>query len=410
MNGLLSLAMIVKDEAFFLPACLESVRSVVDEMVVVDTGSTDNTVAIAESFGARVLHVPWTDDFSAARNAALAAVRTPWTLILDADEELVADDIPLLTRAIQEPFADAYNIRIVSVMDRAEDISESWVTRIVRAHPALRFRGEIHEQLYQSVVDAKMRLGQLNVRFTHKGYLQSVVQNRQKTDRNRRLLERKLAAHPQDGYMQWQLAQTYFGEGRYDQSADAAKRALKAMDVTAPLWVLVQTTLAKAMLEAGHPKKAVRILQEGQLAHPRYTDFHYLEGIIHLRTSQWDKAIAAFQRCLEIGEAEGFLMTDTGVGGFKALYRLAQALTRRGDTKPAVAHLLLAIRQQPHYRSAWRELMNLLAGSSIAAVLSTLELSLPVDQIVATLRAWPQLDLNETHLLEQAEQAMNRSG
>lgn len=400
----LTLAMIVKNEATFLPACLQSVAAVVDEMVIVDTGSTDDTVAIAKRFGAQVIEIAWPNDFAAARNVGLDAVKTPWVLVLDGDEELVRDDVVTLREEILNPRADAYNLRIVSVMDRAEDISESYVTRLFRSHPAIRFRGVIHEQVYQAVAEARMRLNALNVRLVHKGYLGSVVQARNKEERNRTLIEAHLTQHPDDAYMLWQLAQTHTNGGRFDEAIGAARRALKASGTQDPLWVLVMMTLARAHLAMGHPMKAIRVLAEGKAAHPRYTDFWYLEGIAWFNLKEMVRAEQCFHKCLEIGEAQGFLMTETGVGGFKALFRIAQVKAATGAGKEAVAYLLMTISSQPQHRSAWRSLLGLMQGQSFAAVVDALELKLPLGKIVATLETWPNLDENERRLLEAARE------
>ena len=402
--GGLSLAMIVKNEEMFLADCLRSVQDVVDEMVIVDTGSTDATIEIARSFGARVIEIEWPHDFSKARNIGLDAVSMPWVLVMDADEELVADDADKLRQAVFHPTADAYNIRIVSVMERAEDISESYVTRVMRAHPALRFRGAIHEQLFNAIVDAGMSLGQLDVRLTHKGYLGSVMQQRNKQERNRILLEEEVTKHPDDFYMLWQLAQTYFGTARYDDAIKISQRALKLSSPNSPLWVLAMTTYARSLLQAGQPKKARRVLQEGQLAHPNYTDFWYLEGVVLFQMKAWGQAEASFRRCLDIGEAQGYLATDTGIGGFKSLYRIAQCEIMQGEGKNALAYLLITIKQQPQYRSAWRAIFEILIGSTMGEVLNTIELSVGLDQIINTLSTWPQLDDNEQHLLECAKE------
>src|SRR5687767_8678861 len=106
----LSLCMIVRNEAENLPQCLESVRSLVDEQIILDTGSTDDTVAIAQSLGATVAHFPWNGSFSDARNEALRHVTQDWVLVLDADETLVEAAIPLIQQAIQ-----AENVLVVNL-------------------------------------------------------------------------------------------------------------------------------------------------------------------------------------------------------------------------------------------------------------------------------------------------------
>ena len=101
----LSLAMIVKNEAANLGRCLESVRGLVDEMVVVDTGSEDGTPALAQAHGARLGHFPWRDDFAAARNASLELCRGDWILLLDADEAVGAADHAAIRQALERPEA-----------------------------------------------------------------------------------------------------------------------------------------------------------------------------------------------------------------------------------------------------------------------------------------------------------------
>ncbi len=103
----LSLCMIVKDEAEMLPECLASVQGVVDEIVIVDTGSTDDTVAIAHAAGAKVVHEPWQNDFARARNAALAHATGDYVLQLDADERLAMLSKPMV-RAVVEKAASRW--------------------------------------------------------------------------------------------------------------------------------------------------------------------------------------------------------------------------------------------------------------------------------------------------------------
>ena len=106
----LSLCAIVKNEAKSLPQCLESVKDVVDEMIVLDTGSTDNTVEIARELGAEVYHFQWCNDFAIARNEALDRVRGEWVLVLDADEILTPEIVPNIQQAIQDKNNLAINL------------------------------------------------------------------------------------------------------------------------------------------------------------------------------------------------------------------------------------------------------------------------------------------------------------
>ena len=108
----LSLAMIVKNEAAHLGHCLDSVQGLVDEIVVVDTGSSDDTVAVARARGAQVTRFDWIGDFSAARNASLAQVTGDWVLVLDADEAIDPVDFPRIRQACAQEQVSGFLVLI----------------------------------------------------------------------------------------------------------------------------------------------------------------------------------------------------------------------------------------------------------------------------------------------------------
>ncbi|HEY9647638.1 MAG TPA: glycosyltransferase family 2 protein, partial [Chroococcidiopsis sp.] len=146
----LSLCMIVRNESEPLPRCLASVRSLVDEMVIVDTGSTDETVAIAQSFGAQVFHAEWQDDFAAARNEALQHVNGKWVLVLDADEEIAPDSVPALRQIMQDD--ETLVVNLVRQEIGAVQSPYSMVSRLFRQHPDLQFAHPYHASIDDSVL------------------------------------------------------------------------------------------------------------------------------------------------------------------------------------------------------------------------------------------------------------------
>lgn len=407
MDNLLTLTMIVKNEEVFLAQCLESVKNVVDDMIIVDTGSSDRTVAIAREYGATVIEIAWPNDFAKARNVGLEQVKTPWVLVMDADEVLVEDDIAQLTSELHDPKADAYNLRIVSLTNKADQISESYVTRLFRSHPKVRFSGAIHEQIIPSLQPLKFRVGPLNVRLIHYGYMDGVSQERDKGTRNRLLLEDAVKKEPDSYYLHWQLCQTYLGLGMGPEAIREGKKTLALLSVTEPLWPLAQISLAKAYLITKQPKKALRILQETFLAHPRYTDARYMEGLIYRSLNDFVQAKKAFEDCLSLGEPEGFLFTETGVGGFKSLFQLAQVLINLNEPKQAAATILMAIKIQPGFRESWNLLFSILSGTEIGAVGETLRLVVSPETIVSTFKVWPVLTEDEEHLLAWAKEQLS---
>ena len=196
----LTVCLIAKNEEKFIARCLQSVRDVAWQIVVVDTGSTDRTQEIAREYGAQVHEFKWCDDFSAARNAALEYVRGDWVLVLDADEELTAEGREVLRQEMCVNNVMAYRLSMVDV--GKEDEGCSYVPRLFRNAPALFYVGRIHEQVFTSIEVRRQEWG-LENRFSkatllHHGYTAEMTQNRGKNARNLRLLELAVEEMPNE--------------------------------------------------------------------------------------------------------------------------------------------------------------------------------------------------------------------
>lgn len=201
----ISLCMIVRNEEEFLADCLASVQGAVDEICVVDTGSTDRTVAIAEQFGAKIGHFEWCDDFAAARNASLDMATGDWILVLDADERLAASSIPEIRWAVQNPVAFGFVCQIES-----EQEGESIVTavlRLFRNDPAIRYRGMLHEQPYKE--GDMVGIDMAGIRIRHVGYEPDILVSRGKLERNLRIATAE-AERRSDFHAQFNLARCYW--------------------------------------------------------------------------------------------------------------------------------------------------------------------------------------------------------
>ena len=182
----ISLGMIVRDEERYLGLCLDSVLGVIDEIVVVDTGSQDRTVAIAESHGAKLVHFAWTDHFAEARNQAIEAATGDYMLVLDADERLD----PATAHHIRET-ADAGQFDVAYL--HFENVGETgstrrrWIApRLYRMTPGIRYIGRIHEQVGQGL--SEVRSSTIETRVYHYGYQQAVFGEREKSRRNTELI------------------------------------------------------------------------------------------------------------------------------------------------------------------------------------------------------------------------------
>jgi GT2 family glycosyltransferase/tetratricopeptide (TPR) repeat protein/glycosyltransferase involved in cell wall biosynthesis len=183
---LVSACLIVKNEEQMLPACLESVRDAVDEIVVYDTGSDDGTVEVAREAGATVVQGEWEDSFSAARNAALAHATGEWVLSIDADERLQTDP-DVLRAQLAEPGSEieAYLVAIENLHGPGNPRSVHTAIRVFRRR-STTWRHRLHEQVVAADDAARhLRTAYLSgARLIHHGYIAEVFENRNKADRN----------------------------------------------------------------------------------------------------------------------------------------------------------------------------------------------------------------------------------
>ncbi|MEN6527463.1 MAG: glycosyltransferase [Candidatus Polarisedimenticolia bacterium] len=197
----MSLCLIVRDEAERIGRCLDAALPIADEIVVVDTGSTDGTAAIAAAKGARVVPFVWIDDFAAARNAALDAARGDWILMLDADEVLERPRRERLRKLLAEAREPAFTVEIVSPRG-AGRVETARIARLFRRDPRHRYEGRIHESVLGSICRA---LGRETIspeasglRARHEGYAPELAAARGKEERNRRLLLAEIEDKPDD--------------------------------------------------------------------------------------------------------------------------------------------------------------------------------------------------------------------
>ncbi|MEM8994354.1 MAG: glycosyltransferase [Acidobacteriota bacterium] len=222
---LLSAALIVRDEERFLGDCLASLDGVVDEVVVVDTGSRDRTREIAEAAGARLSHVEWRDDFAAARNAALDACRSEWILYIDADERVVGGADGAFRAQLRDPGL----VGLTVLFRPATGYTSYREPRLFRRHPDVRFRGAIHEShlpdLYRLAHKERMTIGHSTLALHHLGYDGDISH---KHPRNLPLLEARVREDPDHIYSWWHLGQTLAGLGRPEEAEAAWREGLAA--------------------------------------------------------------------------------------------------------------------------------------------------------------------------------------
>jgi tetratricopeptide (TPR) repeat protein len=279
-NPKISACMIVKNEEQLLPRCLRSIRDHVDEIIVVDTGSTDRTVEIAKGFDAKVYHHPWEAHFSKHRNQSMDYATGDWLFIVDADEELLSVDGDSLQGHLdlQESFD--------SVMIRVECASPTGVIknnsiRFIRNHRGIRYQGRVHNYLM-----GLKKTYFLPIRLYHHGYNLGEDVDRKKFERTTSLLKLDVADDPDNARPYHFLAASYLSSKRFKEAADYAKKALvryekNQMVIHNYLWCLYMASASHFYL--GETEKATCYAKKGTSLFEDHLDSHYMLAMIAVR-------------------------------------------------------------------------------------------------------------------------------
>ncbi|MCB0729847.1 MAG: glycosyltransferase [Ignavibacteriae bacterium] len=205
----ITLSMIVKNEEKYLRECLESVQDIVDEIVVVDTGSSDKTLEIAEDYNPKIYHFEWINDFSAARNFALSKSTGNWILYLDADERLDKNSIEELKKFTKNDENIAIKCIVESVDENSSATQSMLYTRLFKNSKAIKFSGKVHEQIEQSLIKNNYKIIDSKIKIFHLGYGVSKIELKNKAKRNLELLLKDYSVN-KDSYVSYQLANSYF--------------------------------------------------------------------------------------------------------------------------------------------------------------------------------------------------------
>jgi glycosyltransferase involved in cell wall biosynthesis len=342
----LSLVMIVRDEEEMLPRTLEAIKPAVDEMIIVDTGSTDSTIEIAKSFGATVIEREWTGSFSDARNASLEAATGDWFLYLDADEVLVSEDVDKLRSLLGQTWREAFFLHETNFTG-AEGTGVSVVhsaLRLFRNRPNYRFSGRLHEQIaYHLPAYLPERLSHSSVRVNHYGYLGVVRESKDKARRNLELLlaqQRETPANALNAFFHYNLGSEYFAAGEVQKAADEYEIALRQVEAEDSYWHEYVPSLVlrsvKSLRAAGRNEQALTRAEMGLQHFPGFTDLVYEQGMACIALERPDDAAAHLERSIEMGDAPSKYTATIGAGTFMPRIILATMHLNRGNWEQAL--------------------------------------------------------------------------
>ncbi|HIK26538.1 MAG: tetratricopeptide repeat protein [Oscillatoriaceae bacterium SKYG93] len=356
----LTLCMLVKNEEATLPACLGSVKDVVDEIVVLDTGSSERTSDIAKDFGARVYTCEWSNDFAVARNQSLKYATGDWILVLDADEVLVPEVIPQIKEAIQNDRFILINLIRHEV--GAAQSPYSLVSRLFRNHPDIYFSHPYHASVDDSIIkileqekDRWLVVTLSAVAIKHYGYESKVIASRDKFKIAQQAMEAYLKTHPNDIYTRNKLAALYIEIGQVEQGVELLESTLQAIPncnyleyIEPPILYeihyhlgIAYTRIKKLSKAKNHYRHAIQVQVLPQLKIGAYNNL----GSLLLQTGDLTGAKAVYEAVLQIAPNLAI-----------AHYNLGIVHKQKGRFKEAIAAYEKAIQLNPNYAEAYQNL------------------------------------------------------
>lgn len=332
----ISCAIIVKNGAATIERCLKSLQGSVDEIVLVDTGSTDNTLALALKYTNHIYHFDWIDDFSAARNFSLSKCSGDWIFVIDADEyltEAVRSKLTAFVNAHPDAVGKIAQLN-TTLTPEGPQSSQCVLTRFFPK--GLAFTGRIHEQ----VETDRPRLF-TGIAVGHDGYLAD-----NKVARNRVLLELELEENPKDPYLLFQVGKQYFIEKNYAQATSYYAQALAVAPAASPTFSYLVCDLLFCHMKLSRWPDGITLIQAAYDLMSHLADFHFTCANFYMEAAfadpnSYQHLIGlipdCYQLCLSIGEAEG-IDRIVGTGSYLAAYNLAAYYEALGDANRAKSY------------------------------------------------------------------------
>ncbi len=354
----LSLCMIVRNNESTIRPCLESIRPWVDEMIVVDTGSTDRTPELCRERGAAVHHWAWREDFAAARNESLRYATGDWIFWMDSDDTIPPDCGPKL-RALADaehpPELLGFVMQVhcpASPADGPQDVTIVDHIKLFRNRPDLRFEHRIHEQILPAI-----RRAGGDVRFTeifvvHSGSDQTAEGRARKLERDFRLLTLDLAERPEHPFVLFNLGMTHADCGQFAEAEQALRRCLAVSRTEESHVRKAYALLINVLYQQQRFPEADEVCQRAREIYPHDKELRFRQGMVEHQLGHLDAAILSYRTVIEAPTERHFASIDAGLTGYKARHNLAIVYEDRQQFEQAEQQWRAILKDYPEYPPA----------------------------------------------------------
>ncbi len=347
----LSLCMIVKNKESTLAYSLNSIKSIVDEIIIVDIGSTDRTAEIAEAFQAKLYYYPWDNDFSNARNYSLKQASMDWILIMNGDEVLEARDRSELLKLIDTSEYDGYHMTVNSYLNTInhDDYTVHHALRLIKNSEFFTFKGMIHEQLIHNSDNTKpLNITMSNIVIHHYVSEKDLIIDQKNRQKNIKLIKSQLKLEPDNPLHLFSLGNEYMAIADFPKALKSYNGAIKInSDPSQDFLPYLYHRLIISLGEVKDYSNAVYKASEALALYPSCTDILYYKGLMHYNLHEYTLAIDCFNSCLELGESPKGLKFVNDCGGFRPLLSLGEIYSLFEDYDNAISVYSKALELKP---------------------------------------------------------------
>ncbi len=323
---MISLCMIVKDEEDTLDRCLKSAEGIADEIIIVDTGSTDCTVEIAKKYTDKVYSFKWINDFSAARNFSISKANGDWILILDADEEVCHKTKDKIRELSTDYSVDVYFFNSLSIMDQKnrDSIIINQNPRLFQNKSGYRYEGEVHNQLVSVIqrINPNMVIKFIPIDIYHYGYSKDIIIKKDKRNRNMTLLQKQLEKDPENPFANYNIGNEYFAINNKKEALNHYLKAYNSINPNIAYYTKVIIRLMICSMDLKLYDDVYMYAANALKSYPELTDIYYLRGIINNIIGRPTAAVRDLERALELGEPPQHLVYFQAAGTYKSLESL----------------------------------------------------------------------------------------
>ncbi len=325
-----SLCMIVKNEENNIRRCLESAKDAVDEIIIVDTGSSDRTKDICLEYKAKIYDFEWKDDFAKARNFSIDKAASDWILWMDADEELRIRNKESLKNYLENKTTAAYSVKMLHLYGtEAENDRQYYISynhRLFQNGLDLCFQGAIHEKLIMDKGKEETKICPF-LEIMHYGYLEDCIGR--KALRNLKLLVKEKASGKEDPWLDYHLAAELYRLNDIERAFQFINQAIAGFLIKGTIPpALVYKLKYDMLLHTGSMENAYKGIDKAIELYPDYVELHFYKGMVLYRMEQYEDALKAFTYCTILGENNPDYLIRSGSGSFYALYYIGECYTQ----------------------------------------------------------------------------------